>query len=290
MRLLVLVLAAAMAPAPHPVEYWRAIAANHYDVPAGTTARELTPELVDDLGSPNSELRDDIAYSTLTAWIYQKKLLQPAELIDIARTLEANLANGIGNTQGDGVLRRSFSALTLSVIAARDNDAPFFDAAGYQRLLDAALTYFHDERDLRGFDAEKGWMHSAAHTSDLLKFLARSPKLRVPDQARILNALLAKNRDATSAFAQGEDERMARVAISIVRRADFDRDAFHAWLTSAAAGATFPTTVSVASLRAEQNTRHLLMALSTELSADERPSDGADFARAALETTLKTLF
>ena len=160
MRLLVLVLAAAMAPAPHPVEYWRAIAANHYDVPAGTTARDLTPELVDDLGSPNPELRDDIAYSTLTAWIYQKKLLQPAELIDIARTLEANLSN----------------------------------------------------------------------------------------------------------------------------------DAFHAWLTSAAAGATFPTTVSVASLRAAQNTRHLLTALSTELSADERPSDGADFARAALETTLKTLF
>jgi hypothetical protein len=83
---------------------------------------------------------------------------------------------------------------------------------------------------------------------------------------------------------------MARVVISIVRRADFDRDAFRAWLTSAASIATFPTTVSVASLRAEQNMRHLLAALSTELSTDERPSEGADFAREALKATLKTLF
>src|SRR5262249_27714329 len=157
------------------------------------------------------------------------------------------------------------SALTLSVIAARENEQPFLGDAEYQRLLDGALTYFHDERDLRGFDATKGWMHSAAHTSDLLKFLARNPRLRAADQARILDALLAKNRDAPSAFVQGEDERMARVVISLVYRPDFDRDAYRAWLTAAGGVAKFPSPASVPSLRSQQNVRHLLTALWTEL-------------------------
>jgi hypothetical protein len=64
------------------------------------------------------------------------------------------------------------------VIAARDNDAPFLTPPEFDGLLEHALAYFHDERDTRGFDAVKGWMHSAAHTSDLLKFLARSSRLR----------------------------------------------------------------------------------------------------------------
>ena len=45
-----------------------------------------------------------------------------------------------------------------------------------------------------------------------------------------------------------------------------------------------------AALRAQQNVRHLLTALWTELSVDERPSEGADVARQALRETLKTLF
>ena len=95
------------------------------------------------------------------------------------------------------------------MIAARDNEAPFLSAEEYATLLDAALTYFHDERDTRGLHAAKGWMHSAAHTSDLLKFLARNPRLPAAGPSRILSAVLAKNRESAAPFSQGEDERMA---------------------------------------------------------------------------------
>ena len=125
---------------------------------------------------------------------------------------------------------------------------------------------------------------------DLLKFLARNPQLPPAGQARILAALLARNRDARAPFSQGEDERMARVVISIVRRDDFDRGAFTAWLDKASETASFPKSPTVDLLRAHQNVRHLLSALWTELSADERPSAGADVARAALKARLKTLY
>jgi hypothetical protein len=277
-------------PATHSKDYWRSIVKSAFDPPAGVTAAELAPELVANLGSPDPELRDDLSVSILTAWIYRKKLLTPDDLHPIVATLVGNLRKGIGETGTDSVLRRSFSALALSIVAARENEAPFMAPAEYDGLLDAALEYFRSEHDLRGYDAAKGWMHSAAHTADLLKFLARSPRLTAAGQTRLLDALAAKNRDAGTPFSQGEDERMARIVISIARRADFDRAAFRAWLDRIQAAAKFPEPATVAALRAQQNARHLLTALWTEMTVDERPSQGADFARQALRETLKTLF
>ena len=288
----VLLLAALAAPpsATHDKAFWRAIADAKFEVPAGESAAGLARELTAVLGSPDPELRDDLAFTILSAWIYDKRLLGPDDLRSLSETLERQLRRGIDTAGTDDVLLRSFSALTLSIVAARDNATPFLTAAEFTALLDAALQYFRDERDSRGFDAEKGWIHAAAHTSDLLKFLARSARLQTADQSRIFDALIAKNRDSRAPFAQGEDERMARVAVSIVRRADFDRPAFTRWLEAARATATFPRVASVDVLRAHQNMRHLLSALWAELSADERPSEGADFARTALREALKTLF
>jgi hypothetical protein len=47
---------------------------------------------------------------------------------------------------------------------------------------------------------------------------------------------------------------------------------------SALTAAAFPNPATVDALRAQQNVRHLLAALWVELSVDERPSEGADFA------------
>jgi hypothetical protein len=176
------------------------------------------------------------------------------------------------------------------VVAARDNVTPFLTPDEYASLLDAALAYLRDEQDTRGFDARKGWVHTAAHTADLLKFLARNPRLRGVDQSRLLTAVLDKQQSVTAPLAQGEDERLARVAISVVRREDFDREGFRAWLTRAQAAAAFPNPPSADALIAQQNVRHLISALWAELTADERPSEGADFARTLLRETIKKLF
>ena len=274
----------------HDKAFWQAITKNEFVPPPPATVAQLAPELVTLLGSPDSELRDDLAATILTQWIYQKKLLGPDELRTMAGRLTANLREGIGQTGTDAVLRRSFSALLLSVIAARNNETPFLSPGEIDGLLDASLAYFRDERDVRGFDEQKGWMHSAAHTADLLKFLARSPTLVPAAQRRILDAVTDKLRQAPVAFAAGEDERIARIPISIVRRDDVDREAFGSWLDSMARLAAFPEQPSVAALRSMTNARHVLSALWTELSVDRRPSAGADFARRALEERLGKLF
>jgi len=288
--LLVAFLAQAAAAPAHDKAYWRRIVDAKFDVPAGETAPALAAELVTHLGDVDPVMRDDFAFTILTAWIYDKKLVGPDELRPMVKTLEGNLARGIGTAGTDAVFLRSFSALTLSVIAARDNATPFLTDEEFRYLLEGSLDYFRNERDVRGFDDAKGWIHTAAHTADLLKFLARNPRLRPADQPRLLLALLDKQRTSGASFAQGEDERMARVAISIARRTDFDRAAFREWLDAARAAATFPKQPTVDALRTHQNVRHLLSALWTELSVDERPSEGADAARQMLRETLKGLF
>ena len=78
-------------------------------------------------------------------------------------------------------------------------------------------------------------MHATAHTADLLKFLARSPRLRPADQGRILEAVAAKLRAAGATFTHGENERLAAAALALVLRKDFDAAAFARFLAEVAA-------------------------------------------------------
>jgi len=109
-----------------------------------------------------------------------------------------------------GALRQDPSLLGNQAAAALENADPALDDAGYRRLLDDALGYLRDERDLRGIEARVGWIHATAHTADLLKFLARDPRFTVTDQVRLLDAAWAKMTAAgTPVFTHAEDERLA---------------------------------------------------------------------------------
>ena len=179
-------------------------------MPAGETAAGLVREAVSFLGLPDSAWRDDVGYSVVASCVYEKRALQPAERRALVAELAANLRRGIGETGTDSVLLRSFSALDLSILAALEDEDPALDAAGYRQLLDAALAYLWDERDLRGFEPRVGWIHATAHTADLLKFLARDPRFGVADQGRLLDAAWAKMTAAgTPVFTHAEDERLA---------------------------------------------------------------------------------
>lgn len=275
------------APA-HDVAFWRAIARDRYAPPANTTAASLSNELIDMLASADPEQRDDIAYSTLANWIYQQKLLDATALRPIVDRLLGNLTRGIGERDTDTVFGRSFSALVLSVVIARDNVDPVLDAGAWRAIETAAFAYVVAEQDLRGYDPATGWMHSAAHTADLLKFLARSRYVDAPGQRRYLDAIAAKLTTAAVVFTHGEDERFARAVLSLVARPDFDAAQFHAWLQRTRP--TVPEHPTVAQLHAAQNWKNLLAKLEVLLSNDSQLSGAAETARTSLRAALEPLF
>jgi len=244
--------------------FWTALAKD-CEVPAGETAGALVGEAVSLLGSSDTRWRDDVGYGVVASCVYQKHRLSPVQRRVLVERLTANLRTGIGARGDDTVLLRSFSALDLSILAAAELEEPALDATGYRRLLDDALAYLRDERDLRGLEPRVGWIHAAAHTADLLKFLAQDERLAPADQQRLLDAAWTRmTTGGTSVFTHAEDERLAAAVASVVRRADFDAAAFDRWLERFAAlekqvWADAPPEPAV--LDAAQNARNLLRSL-----------------------------
>jgi len=277
------------APA-HGKEFWEAIAKDQYKIPPGQSAPQLAHELSALLGSPDPDLRDEIAYSAFDDWIYGKKLLTPADLQPLIAEWVGNLSRNIGSVGNDSVLRRSFSALVLSVVVARDNAEPFLSEKEFRTIIDAAIAYDGAEKDLRGYDPEKGWMHSAAHTADLLKFLGRIRYIKPADQAAILSAVGQKVQTAGVVFSFGEDERMARTLLSIVARPDFDQEGFRKWLTANKPAGPKAEKPQLAELAAYQNSKNLLTKLEVLLLALPPDAPYAKETAAGVQETIKGTF
>jgi hypothetical protein len=217
------------AQTPHDRAFWVALRTSGFTPPPGAPVLPLALEAAALLGSTDPELRDDIAYSAIETWVYRQQRLDAAELERLRSTLAANARRGLGDGAGDGLFLRSFSLLALSVLAAEDLKKPFLDTQRFEGLIDLAIEALAHERDLRGYIPGKGWGHATAHCADLLKFLARSARLRVQQQPRMVNAIAERLRSAGLVFVWGEDARLGAALTAIATRADADPAAFIAW-------------------------------------------------------------
>ena len=216
----------------HTREFWRQVARNHYAIPPGEAIFPLAQELSGYLASPDPELRDDLAYSILTTWIVRPGQLSRAELIGLTDQWQRNLTRGIGESGTDTVFVRSFSALCLASLAERDLKDPFLDTDRFRGLLGAALVYMGDEKDLRGFDERKGWIHATAHTADLVAALAGNRLFDRQDQQRVLQAIARRLATANEVFTMGEQDRLANAAVALMVRDDFAAPEWRSWLAA----------------------------------------------------------
>ena len=283
---------AAACPGPRPHAFWEGVERGGFALPPGTSAAELLDELQPCLASPDPKLRDNLVYEATAAWMYRDKRLSDAEVRKLLATWVANLRLGLGEEGTDSVLRRSFSALCLSIVAALDNARPFLERSEFASLLRAALDYLAGEKDVRGFEPGKGWIHSAAHTADLLKFLARSRHLLPAEQPLVLDAIGAKLEAAGQVFTHGENERLARAVASLARRADLDGAAFDRWLSGFTARHKQlweAPEIDPLRLAAEQNGKDLLRSLFVELVLDAGPERAGEGPRGRVLECLRNL-
>lgn len=276
----------------HDKQFWKQIVENKYQAPKGESAPSLIDDLTDNLGSPDPELRDDLVYGISAVWIYRDGLLSSDELRPLIQKCEKNLTVGIGERGTDSVLLRSFSALELSLIAALNNRKPFLTDAEFSELLNSAIAYFSGERDLRGYDPEKGWMHATAHTADLLKFLGRNSRLKPSAQTRILEVISQKLEQDGHTFVFGENERMAAAVLSLVRRSDLDQPGFESWLNHFPAQSDALWTEQKLPLdhfAAVQNGKDLLRSLLAQIELVDKPEPTLDRVKQSILATLKKI-
>ena len=262
------ILSALLSAQTHDRAFWQSIGKNKYAVPEHQSADALAHELSALLASPDPGLRDDLAYSILARWIYRGYLSTPA-LIQLTDAWRANLKDGLGESGTNSVLKRSFSALCLSSMAAREAKSPFMGAGRYHELVAESVTYLQAERDLRGYDAQLHWIHATAHTADLVGALADSPMLTKEEETAILSAIAVRLATAPDVYTQGEQDRMAAAVTSVIRRPDFDDSSFAAWLSGIeTADRDVWSATNVESLAHYQNRTYMLQALAVHLSLE----------------------
>lgn len=265
---------------------WVALAKSGFVVPPGQTAMGLLREMNALLASTDPVLRDDVAFSAAERWIVRDKVVGPEDLRTLTALWTANLEDGLGTSGDDRVFKRTFSALSLSLIAAREVATPFLTAAEAQQLFDRLLDYFGRERDLRGFDPAHGWMHSVAHTADAFKFLARGTQWAPGNLSRLLDAVRAKIDASDQVFVWGENERLAAALHAAMRRADADAAVTEAWASAwvprhTALWAHGPQVDPAQFVRVE-NAKQVLRALHALLSMDLTPTPPGDAAKRAV--------
>jgi hypothetical protein len=269
--------------APHDRAFWQQIGKNKYAVPQGETADALAHELSALLASPDPELRDDLAYSILARWVYRPNILSTPTLISLTDEWRGNLKSGVGESGTDSVLKRSFSALCLSSMAAREAKSPFMGAERYHQLVAEGVSYLQAERDLRGYDATLHWIHATAHTADLLGALADSPLLTKEEAASILAAVSARLSTANVIYTQGEQDRLAAAVVEVIGRNDFDSASFGPWLNRIQdedKNVWMDTTVD--KLTRYQNHNYFLQGLSVHLSLEPESARMSDYKQKVL--------
>ena len=205
---------------------WESIVDSDAEVPPGHTAAELLPSLLDLLGENDPFLRDEVGYGVLARWVVQDQLLGADELRYAVERLVPDLRIGLDGDVADdqAVVRRSYSALALAILAYRDVEDHFLPRDEVHRLLDAAIAYLLDETDRRGHVPELGWINATAHAADLLKFLVRNPLTDESDHRRVLAALQdLLTRPEGPVFVDDEEDRLVLVVVDVHRPGDDQR-------------------------------------------------------------------
>lgn len=261
----------------HDLAFWRSWLQPNAATPAAAELPALLRELDSMLMSPDPVVRDDVAFSLLARWLYRERCVAAPERRWLLAQWLPRLRLGIDTPGTDDVAARSFAALSLSLLVALDNDEPFLTPQEFAGIATAAFAYLRDERDVRGHDPARGWLHSVAHTADLLKFLLRSSHLSKAQQSDALAAIADKLARTDVALTHGEDQRLARAIASLLLRQDLERAPAQAFLRELAAAP--PTEPNAATLAQAHNRSALLAQLHLLLAAETRTLPQLDAAR-----------
>lgn len=250
-------------------EFWVETYKNNCEIPEGHTLEELTREIFSYLGSTDPELRDEIGYTFFATWLKQERY-SVEEIRGYIRELLANLHIGIGQVGDDSVFLRAFSVLFLAEIIYNDNKKSFLDKADIALIAEEGLWYFGAEKDPRGHVPVKGWAHAVAHTADLLLVLAVNKNTGKDDLSRILNVISEKIIGSTDfLYIHGEDERLARAVMEVLRRNLLPLEEVESWAKSFVNQNWKGAYTDEERSRAYQNTHNLLKSIYLELKKDE---------------------
>ncbi|MBB5169566.1 DUF2785 domain-containing protein [Rummeliibacillus stabekisii] len=180
----------------------------------------LIQNMLDNIGSVDPELRDNLIYPTFIR-IFNENLLtfeQYCSILEICLD-ENHLFYKIGELNTDSVFTRSFSSLVITGILTKDSELNFLTLKNLECVMNRAI------RDgYKRICRKKGWAHSIAHGADLLASLASHPKIIEELQfSKILQTVQqCLFKDAT--YIDDEDERLIFVIEALLEKGQSEKE------------------------------------------------------------------
>jgi hypothetical protein len=240
-----------------------------YAVADNETAFALAQAMMPHVGSADAELRDDLIYMTI-AWWLERGILTDAQQRDLLQTLrdDDHLFFHLGESGTDSVLTRSFSVLLIAGLLYRQRHAPYLTTDELIAVKDDVLRYLAAEKDVRGYEVEKGWLHAMAHSADALSQLARCNEIDAATLRQILDDIRAAAGRSAIVYVYEEDERLATAAGHVIGRNVLTTTDIETWLIgfTQLRDADAPL---VARLHTYVNAKHFLRSLYFRLYDDE---------------------
>lgn len=178
----------------------------------------MLQEMLTHIGSPDAELRDKLIYRTFID-ILSDNLLSNEQIQYLFDTAISDdfLYLNIGEEMTDSVFTRSFSALLVASILAKDAELLILHDDSLQNFFQKIGRYLLLEKDTRGYVQDKGWAHSIAHGADLAAMTIKHPKFNLQHAPLILHALkLVTWKDIV--FVNDEEERLINIIEVLLAR------------------------------------------------------------------------
>lgn len=178
----------------------------------------LLQEMLTHIGTVDAELRDQYIYRTFID-LLSDNLVNPQQLQFLFDTATSDdfLYLQIGEKTTDSVFTRSFSALLVAGILAKDAELLILNNDSLQIFFKKIGRYLLLEQDTRGFVPDKGWAHSIAHGADLASTTIKHPKFDLQYAPSILHALkLVTWKDTV--YVNDEEERLINIVDSLLNQ------------------------------------------------------------------------
>ena len=222
------------------IEQIKSIMENNFQIPSESSLMEITPMLIEKLGSIDSDIREG-CLEILFAWIMNGEY-DNTTLISLGDQLISLTHTGLGQEISDLVFLRAFTALEVAGILLFDEKCEKGEIEGrnafltpeiVKRWFAKAVEYYQQERDYRSYVIGKGWAHSIAHGADLFRDFAKHRFIQKEEILQIFQVFKQKLASPSPRAFNGKEElRIATAVYTALLRNKLDTNEINHWLSS----------------------------------------------------------
>ena len=181
------------------------------------------------IGSPDSELRDELAFRIFVESLYTNSWSQN-ELNEVVKKLISNnyLFLNIGEVGKDSIYTRSFSALWLSYLLKVDAQQSFLNDQESVEIFEKVASYLMRENDTRGLVENEGWANAVTHAGDMFIASVYHPRFEMRFVPQFLQGI-SKCIWAGNVFVDDEEQRLAEL-IKLFHTIDYPEEVIVEWI------------------------------------------------------------